>query len=193
MKIISGCAANLELFTPPNEVVRPTLGRTRKALFDHLGDLNGSSVLDLCAGAGGLGLESASRGAGRVIAVEKIPAHCELISRNWDKVRRTGCTGDFRVLCGDVLDTKRYAGMMDKCDLILADPPYDISAEIFGKLLADSDFCRLAADALIVWEVPDHPGAAGEFMEKCCEKLDFEIRRFGATVFLEARLKGSEV
>ena len=193
MKIISGCAANLELSAPAGEIVRPTLGRTRKALFDHLGDFNDLHVLDLCAGAGGLGLESASRGAAKVVAVEKVPGHCELILQNWEKVRRTGCTARFELVCGDVLDTGRYAAMMDKCDLILADPPYDISAEIFGRLLADSTFCRFAADALIVWEVPDYPGAAGEFMEKCAELADFEIRRFGVTVFLEARLDQAEV
>ena len=67
MEIISGLARGVQLTVPPGETVRPTAARARKALFDSLGDLAGTRVADLCAGAGGLGLEAASRGAAEAV------------------------------------------------------------------------------------------------------------------------------
>lgn len=182
MKIISGCAANIELAVPPGEVVRPTLARTRKALFDHLGELTGSTVLDLCAGAGSLGLEAASRGAAKVVAVEIDPAHLKIIHSNWEKVRKTGCDSDFRVISGNVLNVAAYAGIAGKVDLVLADPPYPQSAELFATLLNDPRFAELISGARLVWEMPDTPGAVGQFMAAAGER-EYLFRKFGVTTF----------
>ncbi|MDP3769272.1 MAG: RsmD family RNA methyltransferase, partial [Dehalococcoidia bacterium] len=54
--------------------VRPTSGRVRDALFNSLAArIGGSSVLDLFAGTGGLGLQALARGASRVVFVERDP------------------------------------------------------------------------------------------------------------------------
>ncbi len=182
MKIISGCAANVELAVPPDYSVRPTLARTRKALFDHLGSLDGLTVLDLCAGAGALGLEAASRGAARVVAVEINPLQVGLIRANWEKVRRTGCTAEFQVIAGDVLSVSAYDRAAAGVDLVLADPPYEKSAEIFAALRGNPDFAKLISGARLVWEVPDTPGAVGEMMAAAGER-EYDFRRFGVTTF----------
>ena len=52
--------------------LRPTPDRVRETLFNWLGqDLTGWTCLDLYAGSGALGLEAASRGAARVVLVER--------------------------------------------------------------------------------------------------------------------------
>ena len=54
--------------------LRPTPDRVRETLFNWLGqDLTGQACLDLFAGSGALGFEAASRGARRVVMVERDP------------------------------------------------------------------------------------------------------------------------
>src|ERR1700754_1237317 len=52
--------------------LRPTPDRVRETLFNWLGqDLSGQRCLDMFAGSGALGFEAASRGAARVLMVER--------------------------------------------------------------------------------------------------------------------------
>ena len=62
LRILGGSAKGRALQVP--ESARPTPARVRKSLFDILEHSYGtdSSLLDLYAGAGGVGLEAASRG-----------------------------------------------------------------------------------------------------------------------------------
>jgi 16S rRNA (guanine966-N2)-methyltransferase len=54
--------------------LRPTPDRVRETLFNWLGQrLDGEHCLDLFAGSGALGFEAASRGAARVLMVERNP------------------------------------------------------------------------------------------------------------------------
>ena len=57
---------------PRGRGTRPTSDRVREGLFSALGgDLSDRSFLDLYAGSGAVGLEAASRGAARVVLVER--------------------------------------------------------------------------------------------------------------------------
>ena len=76
MQIIAGKARSLELSAPPGIGVRPTAGRSRKALFDSIGGaLAGSCVLDLFSGSGALALEAASRGAAVLWMASQLQMH----------------------------------------------------------------------------------------------------------------------
>lgn len=177
MEIISGKARGVQLAVPPGEKVRPTAIRARKALFDSLGDLSGVRAADLCAGAGGLGLEAASRGADEVLFVEKEPRHCRILERNIAAVAKTGTTAMMEIRNGDILDAKRWCqGMFD---VIFADPPYGISGELFHTLMDTHGELLKNTGALLVWELPDTPGAKGIFM-----RPGARFRKFGATEFL---------
>ena len=70
MRIISGRFGGRDLGSVP-EGVRPTSDRVRESLFSTLGSVEGVRVLDLLAGTGALGRESISRGAQRVVFVER--------------------------------------------------------------------------------------------------------------------------
>ncbi|RKY72859.1 MAG: 16S rRNA (guanine(966)-N(2))-methyltransferase RsmD, partial [Candidatus Latescibacterota bacterium] len=59
MRILGGEAKGRRMRVPGRRV-RPTKGVVKKALFELLEDIRGAKVLDLFAGAGGVGLEALS-------------------------------------------------------------------------------------------------------------------------------------
>ena len=177
MEIISGSARGVKLAVPAGETVRPTAVRARKALFDSLGDLSGVRAADLCAGAGGLGLESASRGAAEVLFIERDFRHCKILERNIAAVAKAGVSADMEIRNCDMLETTRWCcGMFD---VIFADPPYPVSAELFHSLLKKNGAQLQSTGALLIWEIPDTPGAKGAFM-----RPEARFRKFGAAEFL---------
>lgn len=100
--------------------LRPTPDRVRETLFNWLGrDLEGWRCLDAFAGSGALGLEAASRGAGRVVLVERERA----LAENLRAVVKRLNAELVEVVCDDALSVMRRA-QPDVFDLILLDPPY---------------------------------------------------------------------
>lgn len=72
VRVIGGKYRGRRIGVPARAGLRPTPDRVRETLFNWLGqDLSGLSCLDLYAGSGALGFEAASRGAARVVLVEK--------------------------------------------------------------------------------------------------------------------------
>ena len=189
MNIIAGKARNVPLTDLPDSNVRPTSGRARKALFDSLGDFSGRGVLDLCSGSGALALEAASRGAAWVAMVEKDPAHISCIRENCRRISAAGCDTKMIILEFDVLNFKRFAGNLpQKPEVIFADPPYAVSGDIFHTLGNDREFTAFCKGAELIWEIPDTPGAMGNFINSpALENPGF--RRFGSTVFLRGIIK----
>jgi pantetheine-phosphate adenylyltransferase/16S rRNA (guanine(966)-N(2))-methyltransferase RsmD len=113
--------------------VRPTSDRVRESLFNSLGQyFEGGGVLDLYAGTGALGIEALSRGCGNAVFVERDRRARAVIHEN---LRRTGFVERTEVLGGEVeAVVGRLAGRGDRFDLIFADPPYRIAAEVGGIL-----------------------------------------------------------
>ncbi|GAA2476828.1 16S rRNA (guanine(966)-N(2))-methyltransferase RsmD [Terrabacter carboxydivorans] len=135
-RIISGAAGGRRLQTPPGSSTRPTSDRVREALFsrlEHRGLLDGANVLDLYAGSGALGLEAASRGAALVMLVESHRAAAKVIRANVAVVGHDGV----RVLAESV-ERALAAGPPPgvRMDLVLVDPPYDVSEEALAAVLA---------------------------------------------------------
>lgn len=184
MNIISGFARNLELNSPEGDEVRPTSGRARKALFDSLGDLSGKSFLDLCSGSGAMALEAASRGARRVVMVEKHPLHCKIIRNNIRLVEKTGIPGEITLIESDILVCCNYERDLLSSDYIFADPPYAISAELLGKLLREPLFLSAVSNgSQVIWELPDTPGSAGDFLLATPDAENWQLRKLGGSTF----------
>ena len=70
MQIHAGQYKGRRIKTVKNLPYRPTTSLVRKSLFDILHNISGKTVLDLYAGSGVIGFESASRGAKEVTFVE---------------------------------------------------------------------------------------------------------------------------
>ena len=190
MNIIAGLARGVELSVPPGIPVRPTTGRVRKALFDSLGDLSDCHVLDLFSGSGALALESLSRGAAGAAMVELESLHISCIERNLASVRAAGVSVPASIIQSDAASPEKYLARLKQLpDIIFADPPYQESAEIFGKLIHDEYFCKNMAGAKLIWEIPDHPGAAGEFLKTIPQNGKFSLKRYAGTMFLTSRIE----
>src|SRR5688572_31293034 len=85
VRVIGGAWRSRYIYFFPHGDVRPTPDRVRETLFNWLGqDLSGLACLDLYAGSGALGFESASRGAQRVVMVERNPAVYAALERARD-------------------------------------------------------------------------------------------------------------
>ncbi len=124
MRIIGGTAAGLLLKAPRGYEVRPTPDLVKQALFNSLGGrVVGARVLELFAGTGALGLECLSRGAAKVLCVEKNQRHAEFIRRNCTAVNLATQALELRVQ--DVFAAlAQLANAQRQFDLILADPPF---------------------------------------------------------------------
>lgn len=64
LRVIAGEAKGRKLRSVPGDTTRPITDRTKESLFNILGgDVTGSTMLDLFAGTGSVGIEALSRGA----------------------------------------------------------------------------------------------------------------------------------
>ena len=135
-RIISGLAGGRRLHTPPGSATRPTSDRVREALFsrlEHLDVLHRAKVLDLYAGSVALGLEAASRGAISVVLVESDWAAVAVMRQNIADLGLPGVS-----VRADTVERALLAGPGSddaRCDLVLADPPYDVTEEALGDVL----------------------------------------------------------
>ncbi|MCF6174174.1 MAG: RsmD family RNA methyltransferase [Victivallaceae bacterium] len=191
MNIISGIAGGIRLNVPKGIKVRPTSGRARKALYDSIGDFNGKTIVDLFAGSGALGLEAASRGAARVIFVEKERKFCRNIEENIAKVKNSGIECRFDIITGDASNAALFCRPGLNVDIVLADPPYPISGECFQRLGNNQQFAQWLAGAELIWEFPDTGDPDGSFLTT--EYLQVKRRRnFGGTTFIFAGTKNKK-
>ncbi len=173
-RIIAGAAGGTPLVSVPGSLTRPTTDRVKEALFSRLDAFDiiaDARVLDLYAGSGSLGVESASRGARTVDLVEFDGKASEICQRNADlinTVARRKVVSVHRSKVESFLD--RAAGDT-RWDLVFLDPPYPLEepalAAVLGKLLP-----HLAEGAVVVVErsartpEPAWPEGLERFAEK---------------------------
>ena len=121
MRIVAGQWRGRRIEAPPGRDVRPTLDRVREAWMSILQrDIPGSSVLDLFAGSGALGLEALSRGARSAEFIESGASALKALQRNIEALDPGDKTHVRRT------DALRYASELARhaYDLAFADPPY---------------------------------------------------------------------
>lgn len=114
---------------------RPTTDRVRESMFNMLVarvDFEGLDVLDLFAGSGALGLEALSRGARSAVFVESDARAAAVIERN---ITALGARGAHvrRAPVATVVASPPPRPV----DMVLADPPYEMSTATVQALLAD--------------------------------------------------------
>jgi 16S rRNA (guanine966-N2)-methyltransferase len=161
VRIIGGALAGRRIDAPAGQSTRPTADRVREAVFNRLAhnafgdhgvdeDPFARPVLDLYAGAGGLGLEALSRGAPRCDFVDSAAGACGVIRRN---LAALGLTARAAVVHSKVDAFLRRA--KEQYGLVFADPPYaDAGAPLAQALSAVAPL--LLPGALVVVEHGDH-------------------------------------
>jgi 16S rRNA (guanine966-N2)-methyltransferase len=175
VRIIAGALKGRRLVTPRGDTTRPTADQVRIALMDTLAPrLPEARVLDLFAGAGGVGLEALSRGAAHVTFVERDAGAVAALREN---VTALGVGELARVQRGDVLrelSTLYRAG--ERFDLVFLDPPYEAGL-VATTLEALGGGGLLLAEGLVV---------AQHFTKRAPASIigalaSFRARRFGET------------
>ena len=178
MRIIAGSMRGLRLAEvgKGDEAarLRPTSDRVRESLFNVLtngrfGDpVTDARVLDLFAGTGALGLESLSRGAAHVTAIENSRKAQTLIAQN---IKLTRCAENVTLLRLDATRLPINPGA--PYTLIFLDPPYGKSLGIEALTTALRNNW-LSDDATVVWEENTPQPAPQGFTQ-------LDTRRYGDT------------
>jgi len=124
MRVLAGEYKGKRLVTPKGTTTRPTADQVRIALMDTLMPvLPDARMLDLFAGAGGVGFEALSRGAAHATFVERDPRAVQALRQN---VETLGVAERTRV---ERLDARaaveRLAREGAVFEVVFLDPPYD--------------------------------------------------------------------
>jgi 16S rRNA (guanine966-N2)-methyltransferase len=155
-RIVAGAAGGVPLSSVPGTGTRPTTDRVKEALFSRLEALDllaGARVLDLFAGSGALGVESASRGASSAELVEADAKAVAVCQRNAALVNDTlGRTAVLVARSKVESFLARTAGAgADRWTLVFLDPPYALGeAELTAVLATLAP--QLDAEAVVVVE-----------------------------------------
>jgi len=143
--------------------LRPTPDRVRETLFNWLGQrLDGQRCLDLFAGSGALGFEAASRGAARVLMVERNSRAASQLRANQERLGA-------RMIEIAEADGLRLAASLPpgSFDVVFLDPPFgsdvlDKALGLAAPLVSSDGFLYVEAgvaiepganEALAGWEI----------------------------------------
>lgn len=130
--------------------LRPTSAKVREAIFDILrNDIDGSSVLDLYAGTGTVGLEALSRGAKNAVFVEAVRSRAKEIGVIIDTLN-LGSRASLHCEPAE-LYLKRASLSGESHDIIFIDPPY-ASGEIDKVLPLIDEYGILNVHGVVVCE-----------------------------------------
>ena len=123
MRIVAGKNKGNILKSPKDLSIRPTSQKVREALFDILRtDIEETFFLDLFAGTGAVGIEALSRGAKKVIFIDKEVKCIKIIKENLERTKNSQNAFVYKIdfLAGlKLLAKKNYL-----LDYIFLDPPY---------------------------------------------------------------------
>ncbi|SFC40723.1 16S rRNA m(2)G-966 methyltransferase [Marinospirillum celere] len=120
VRIIGGDWSGRKLPVPEAEGLRPTSDRVKETLFNWLQfDLPASRCLDVFAGSGALAMESLSRGAARVLLLEKEPR----VAKHLRESLMVLAESRAEVLNADSLAYLNQPAS-EQFDLVFLDPPF---------------------------------------------------------------------
>jgi len=159
VRIIAGKWRSRLVRFPPVAALRPTPDRVRETLFNWLGQrLDDLVCLDLFAGSGALGFEALSRGAARVVMVERDRAVAKALR---ESARVLDAAAD--VVQSDALAYVRKSA--ERFDVVFLDPPF--ASDLAARALAALPRC-LAPQARVYVESGDRlePGAPFELLRE---------------------------
>ncbi|MDO9557018.1 MAG: 16S rRNA (guanine(966)-N(2))-methyltransferase RsmD [Coriobacteriia bacterium] len=154
MRIIAGKFRGRRLVTPRGAATRPTTDRVREAMFSTLSsrfdNLQGTSVLDMFAGSGALGIEALSRGAHHVTFVESAPDARAALGRN---VEALGVHDAVFIDSRDAFCRTDAPIPGAPFSLLFLDPPYRIEPVRIRELMEDLVCGRsIGTGAVVVYE-----------------------------------------
>tara|TARA_X000000950_G_C13567121_1_gene517969 strand:- start:76 stop:657 length:582 start_codon:yes stop_codon:yes gene_type:complete len=130
MRIIGGKYKGLKLIPPDGSKIRPTSDRLKESLFSIISSnkymikIESCNVLDICSGAGSLGIEALSRGAISVYFIDKDHNSVNLVRKNISKLKiDEQIYNNIKIIKDEA--TKALKNIKKIFQIILIDPPYN--------------------------------------------------------------------
>ena len=149
MRVISGKYKGRKILVESKSDYRPTLTRIREDIFNLLLhnndlnlDLNEITLCDLFAGTGSIGIEALSRGVKKVIFNDIEKKHTDKIEGFLKKFNEE----NYEII--NIDPYKQKIDILDSCQLIYIDPPYNHSFELIKKKILD----KINSNILIIYE-----------------------------------------
>lgn len=144
MRIIAGQYRRRKLHSPPEgTITRPFPDMVKEAMFNLLrGHFEGEAVLDCFAGTGTVGLEAASRGASRVVCIERDRRVTKMLEKN---IEMLGAEEIVEVVTGDALGPTAIHRCPKPVHIIFYDPPYAMVWDPEDWIRVRTQFERLIA------------------------------------------------
>jgi 16S rRNA (guanine966-N2)-methyltransferase len=185
VRVIAGEFKGRRLVAPRGRRTRPTADQVRLALMDALGPwLPGARVLDLYAGAGGVGLEAISRGAAQATFVERDPQAARAIAANVRALDLADRTRVLRQEVGRAIDLLGRAG--ERFTIVFLDPPYEDAVDPALDRLARAGLAA-PGGVVIAQHRTKRPPA-----ERFGDLVVARTRRFGETTLTFFRARAAQ-
>ncbi len=185
MRVIAGRWKGRRLKSPVGDEVRPTTDRVKEALFNILGpDVRDCLFLDLCCGAGGLGIEALSRGASGAIFIDLSRKSLALVRENLDSC---GVEEDVaQLVCTDALAWLSQWKPTDESGrwVLVADPPYRSRAA--GAIMKELE--RLAEVPGFLAGIVEHGSRSPDMPKATPGRLVWQTRRYAESYLAVARM-----
>lgn len=172
MRVIAGEKKGRKLNSPKGDLIRPTPDKVKGAIFNIIQDkVADSTVLDLFAGSGALGIEALSRGAKKAFFGDFDKSSTNLVNKNLEHL-------DYQdkgeVIFGDYEDVLNE--IKEDIDIILLDPPY--YKGFYDKLLETLSQSNIIKESTVILVERDTWNAIPEEVGKL-KKTD--SRKYGKT------------
>lgn len=149
MRVISGTARGKRLKAPRGIDTRPITDMIKEALFNVIGDkIVATSLLDLFAGSGSVGIEALSRGAQMVVFIDNNIKSVQTIREN---LNNCGFKENFELYRNDVFRAIEILQQRQiKFDYIYADPPFTVPTIFNPFLIAMNKSSLLANEGILI-------------------------------------------
>ena len=150
MKVISGLlkGRNIEGYNIIG--TRPTMDRVKESLFGMIqNNIKNSTILDLFAGSGQLGIEAISNGANLCYFIDNNKEVINILNKN---INNLNIKSNSKVILSDWKKALNdFSNQNQKFDIIFVDPPYDY--DVYEKILDKvSSLNLLNENGLIILE-----------------------------------------
>jgi len=169
MRVTGGMYSGRRIVCPPG-IIRPAMDRMRESVFAILGNLSGSSFLDLFCGSGIIGIEAASRGAEEVIFVEKDRRKLSVLQANTGIV---DCKTQLVCRPAEIFLSTTNRSF----DVIFADPPFAYKKKHTILETINSKRILSAGGSLLI-----HYPSEDELPEKTGQLMRYDLRKYGRSI-----------
>jgi 16S rRNA (guanine966-N2)-methyltransferase len=150
MRIISGSLKGKSINDNRVASTHPMSEKLRGAIFNALGDIEGLSVLDGCAGTGMVGFEALSRGASIVDSVERDDRAFAILVKNAKTI--LGVYAEFYRPFHYGIRQFFKKNNLKPYDVMIFDPPYDIvQTDHFDGISK-----HLKQEGIVIFSLPSH-------------------------------------